>query len=154
MNIKRLNILLADDDKDDRFFFEMALEALTVPPLLTTVADGEKLMNYLTENVHQLPDVLFLDLNMPRKNGFECLSEIKQNTDLKQLPVVIFSTSFEQEVVNQLYLNGAHYYMRKPAEFSHLKKIIKLTVSLITEERGLQPIRDKFVLTVENSLVV
>lgn len=88
---KTLNILLADDDKDDRFFFKMALDALSTPTELVAVVDGEKLMDYLTENVHQLPDVLFLDLNMPRKNGFECLSEIKLNPDLHALRVIIFS---------------------------------------------------------------
>ena len=151
---KQLNILLADDDKDDRFFFEMALDALTITTKLATVVDGEKLMVYLSDNVRQLPDVLFLDLNMPRKNGFECLSEIKGSKTLKQLPVIIFSTSFEQEVVNLLYLNGAHYFMRKPAEFSQLKKIIQQTVTLITQENKLQPTRENFVLTVQNSLGV
>jgi CheY-like chemotaxis protein len=154
MNINPLNILLADDDKDDRFFFKMALDSLTVPTQLTSVVDGEKLMDYLAENAHQLPDVLFLDLNMPRKNGFECLSEIKLNEGLKQLPVIMFSTSFEQEVVNLLYLNGAQYFMRKPAEFSQLKKIIQQTVHLITQGNNSQPNKEDFVLTVQNSLVV
>ena len=145
--MKRLNILLADDDKDDRFFFKMALDALTTPTELVAMVDGEKLMAYLSENAHQLPDVLFLDLNMPRKNGFECLSEIKGNVVLKQLPVIIFSTSYEQEVVNQLYINGAKYFMRKPAEFSQLKKIIEHTVILISQENISVQSRENFVLT-------
>jgi CheY-like chemotaxis protein len=149
--MKPLNILLADDDKDDRFFFKMALDALKTPTELVAVVDGEKLMEYLSENAHQLPDVLFLDLNMPRKNGFECLSEIKSNVDLKQLPVIIFSTSYEQEVVNQLYLNGAQYFMRKPAEFLQLKKIIQQTVTLISNGVEVERSRERFVLTVQNS---
>lgn len=154
MNLRPLNILLADDDTDDRFFFKLALDALTIPTELMTVVDGEKLMEYLAENAHQLPDVLFLDLNMPRKNGFECLSEIKLNDGLKMLPVVIFSTSFEQEVVNLLYLNGAKYFMRKPAEFSQLKKIIQHTVQLIMQENISQPTKEDFVLAVQDVLVV
>ena len=154
MNEKQLNILLADDDKDDRLFFGLALDFLTIPTRLATVVDGEKLMDYLTENVHQLPDVLFLDLNMPRKNGFECLSEIKTHKNLKELPVIIFSTSFEQEVVNLLFKNGAQYFMRKPAEFSQLKKIIQQTVTRITQENILQPNREDFVLSVQSHLVV
>ena len=146
---KRLNILLADDDKDDRFFFKMALDALTAPTRLVAVVDGEKLMDYLSENAHQLPDVLFLDLNMPRKNGFECLSEIKSNPKLYALRVIIFSTSFEQEVVNLLYLNGAQYFMRKPAEFAQLKRIIQQTVALIAKGNATQPSREHFVLTVQ-----
>lgn len=161
MNKEQLSILLADDDKDDRFFFSMALEALTVPTQFAIVMDGEKLMAYLDENSHQLPDVLFLDLNMPRKNGFECLSEIKINKKLKQLPVIIYSTSFEQDVVNLLYKNGAQYYIRKPAEFSQLKKLIQQTVALLTRDLPagktgniLQPTIENFVLTLQNSLVI
>ena len=149
MIFKPLNILLADDDKDDRSFFSMALESLTIPTLLKTVMDGEKLMAHLDENSSELTDVLFLDLNMPRKNGFECLSEIKQSPKLKALPVIIFSTSFVQEVVDQLYMNGAQYYMRKPSEFSQLKKIIQHTVTLISQEIITQPARENFVLTVQ-----
>jgi CheY-like chemotaxis protein len=168
MNFKPLNILLADDDKDDRLFFKMALDALTISTQFETIADGEKLMAYLFKNAEQLPDVLFLDLNMPRKNGFECLTEIKLNKTLKLLPVIILSTSFEQEVVNRLYQNGAQYFMRKPAEFSQLKKIIQQTVTLIsqykllslstdkagTENDILQTTREDFVLTVQNNLIV
>jgi CheY-like chemotaxis protein len=146
---KTLNILLADDDKDDRFFFKMALDALSTPTELAAVVDGEKLMDYLSENAHQLPDVLFLDLNMPRKNGFECLSEIKLNPDLHALRVIIFSTSYEQEVVNLLYINGAQYFMRKPAEFAQLKRIIQQTVALISKGDVEQPSREHFVLTVQ-----
>lgn len=149
MMFKPLNILLADDDKDDRYFFNMALESLSIPTILKTVVDGEKLMAYLDENSSELTDVLFLDLNMPRKNGFECLSEIKQNPKLITLPVIIFSTSYEQEVVNQLYEHGAQYYIRKPSDFSNLKKIIRQTVTLITQDNITQPARENFVLTVQ-----
>jgi CheY-like chemotaxis protein len=159
-SIEPLTILLADDDKDDRLFFKMALNTLAISAQLAAVVDGEKLMDYLSENEQQLPDVLFLDLNMPRKNGFECLSEIKLNDTLKQLPVIIFSTSFEQEVVNLLYQNGAQYFMRKPAEFSLFKKIIRQTVTLISQDilagQGgniSQPIKENFVLTEQNSLL-
>ena len=161
MSIKQLSILLADDDKDDRFFFSMALESLTVPTQLAIVMDGEKLMAYLEENSHQLPDVLFLDLNMPRKNGFECLNEIKLNNSLNKLPVIIYSTSFEQDVVNQLYKNGAHYFIRKPAEFSQLKKLIQQTITLLMRDLSIekteiiqQPSIENFVLTLQNSLVI
>ncbi len=151
---KPLNILLADDDKDDRLFFKMALDALSTPTELETVVDGEKLMVYLAENPKNLPDVLFLDLNMPRKNGFECLTEIRQDKTLKNLPVIIFSTSYEQEVVNQLFINGAKYFMRKPAEFSQLKIIIEKTVSLILEKDVAKSSRENFVLTLQNSLFI
>jgi CheY-like chemotaxis protein len=151
MIIKQLNILLADDDTDDRQFFSMALDAINISTKLETVVDGEKLMDYLSENIHQLPDVIFLDLNMPRKNGFECLTEIKLNQKLNQLQVVIFSTSFEQEVVNLLYKNGAKYFIRKPSGFLQFRKIINHTITLIVQENISKTSREDFVLTMQCS---
>jgi len=147
MSLTQLNILLADDDADDRLFFKEALGGAALPTHLTTVPDGEHLMHLLANETHELPDVLFLDLNMPRKNGFECLSEIKKSKKLNLFPVIIFSTSFEQEVVNQLYLNGAQYFIRKPSEFSQFKKIILKALSLIAQEGRSRPDRENFVIT-------
>ena len=152
MNLIQLNILLADDDTDDCFFFKEALRELLLYTNLTTVQDGEQLMQLLTNEINELPHILFLDLNMPRKNGFECLSEIKQNKKLKDLPVVIVTTSFEQKVVNLLYKNGAQYFIRKPAVFFRFKKIILHALILILQENGSQPTRENFVLTVQDSL--
>ena len=154
MNLKQLNILLADDDSDDCLFFKKALGELILSTHLTTVNDGEQLMQQLTNETNVLPHVLFLDLNMPRKNGFECLTEIKLSEKLKQLPVIIFSTSFEQEVVNQLYKNGAQYFIRKPSEFSQFKNIIQLSLGLITKENIPQPTRENFVITMETSSII
>ena len=155
MNSTALSILLADDDTDDCIFFKEAVEELRLPTQLSTLHDGEQLMQHLnnavrTQNFASLPDVLFLDLNMPRKNGFECLSEIKGNQKLKELPVIIFSTSFEQEVVNLLYKNGAQNFIRKPSEFSQFKKIIHQTITkLIAPQNIPQQTRENFVLTVQ-----
>ncbi len=154
MNIRQMNILLADDDTDDCIFFKEALDELLLSTHLTVVHDGEQLMQQLLNETNEFPDVLFLDLNMPRKNGFECLSEIKLSKKLNQLPVIIFSTSFEQEVVNQLYQNGAEYFIRKPSEFSQFKKIIQHSLVLIAQENISQPTRENFVITVQDSLII
>lgn len=155
MNLNELNILLADDDTDDCLFFEEALAELSEPVNFTAVHDGEQLMQLLINETNKLPQILFLDLNMPRKNGFECLAEIKQDRKLKNLPVVIFSTSFEQEVVNLLYDNGAHYFIRKPSEFALFKKMILHSITLIMQAgNSTQPAKENFILTVENSLAI
>ncbi len=165
MNLDQMNILLADDDTDDCVFFKEAVEEVLPATNLTAVHDGEQLMRFLANEGNKLPDVLFLDLNMPRKNGFECLSEIKLNHKLKQLPVIMFSTSYEQEVVNQLYQNGAQYFIRKPSEFSQFKKIIQHTLLQLQQELSapismlqgseaehiLQPTREDFVLSVQSN---
>ncbi len=147
MDVDNLTLFLADDDIDDCLFFRDALEELPVSTELTTVHNGEQLMQLLKEKVGELPQVLFLDLNMPRKNGFECLSEIKHDEKLKELPVIIFSTSFEQDVVNLLYKKGGQYYIRKPAEFSQLKKVIHEALILIAKGNNSQPPREDFVIT-------
>jgi len=136
----QLNILLADDDMDDCFFFEKALEELQLSTHLTIVRDGQQLMNYLSENSKNLPDVLFLDLNMPRKNGFECLCEIKEHESLKVIPVVMFSTSYprdqiyEANMINTLLKIGAHHFIRKPGDFAQLKQVIHQTLTMFAEK--------------------
>jgi CheY-like chemotaxis protein len=149
MSLSPLNILLADDDLDDCLFFKQALVGSLPTTKLTTVPDGEHLMRLLIDGSQRLPDVLFLDLNMPRKNGFECLTEIMQNPRLEALPVVVFSTSYEQDVVNQLFQNGAHYFIRKPPEFVKFKKIILQTLTLIAQGNTAQPVRENFVITLQ-----
>ena len=152
MDLTQLNILLADDDTDDCIFFKNALKNLAIPASLIAVHDGEQLMHLLINETFELPDILFLDLNMPRKNGFECLTEIKLNKKLEKLPVIVFSTSFEQEMVNMLYKNGAQYFIRKPAEFLQFKKIILQALTLVVQGDILQPNSEHFVLTVESHL--
>jgi CheY-like chemotaxis protein len=151
---KHINLLLCDDDFDDCYFFKEALEALSIPILFKEVHNGEQLMQRLTNQTLKLPDVLFLDLNMPRKNGFECLLEIKLNKTLKQLPVIVFSTALEQEGVNQLFKNGAQHFIRKPPEFSKLQKVIQRAITLIMRENILQPLRETFVIEIYDSLAV
>ena len=83
---------------------------------------------------------------MPKKNGFECLSEIKHNNRLKNLPVIVFSTSFDHDIVNLLYNNGAHYYVSKPNGFEKLKTVIHAALEAITQGHGAKPDREHFVL--------
>jgi len=142
-----INILLADDDKDDCLLFKEALEELQLQTALTVVYDGEELMQLLTNKSNNIFDVLFLDLNMPRKNGFICLEEIKRNDKLKSLPVIIFTTSYDQRVADLLYENGAHYYICKPADFSKLRNIIRETIKLVSEYNVAQPPKENFVLS-------
>ena len=147
MNKQIYNLLLADDDEDDCTFFKEALDELSLPVKLVTVNDGVELMGFLEINTaDRLPDILFLDLNMPRKNGYECLAEIKAIEDLKGLPVVIFSTSLDSEIVNSMYEKGAVFYIRKPGEFSKLKKVIAEALAKASQNNFRQPAREQFIL--------
>ena len=141
-----LHILLADDDEDDCLIFKDVIEGLQLPVQFTMVPDGEELMLYL-ETASSLPHALFLDLNMPCKNGFECLTEIKKHAKLKMIPVIIYSTSYDEEKANQLYKAGAHYYICKPSDFEELKKVIYQAITLIKKEKNVQPPKEIFLLS-------
>ena len=142
-----IKILLAEDDQDDCYLFKLALDELPLSFELTVVPNGEILMEYFYLKKGKRPDVLFMDLNMPRKNGFQCLSEIRRNVYLKQLPVIVYSTSLQQDVVNLLYINGAQHYFRKPNDFHLLKKLIYQAVSTTLGTGFLQPAIEEFVLS-------
>ena len=146
MNTTSLNLLLADDDADDCMIFKEALEELPISSSLETVSNGDELMDMLSAKSTTLPDIVFLDLNMPRKNGLECLSEIKVNEKLKTLPVIVYSTSLDHEVIHQLYEKGAHRYIRKPGDFSKLKKVIFKALNTTSKNNSLKPSREHFVI--------
>jgi CheY-like chemotaxis protein len=147
-----INILLADDDQADCLLFKLALEALPLTATLNMVYDGEQLMETLSAT-STLPDVLFLDLNMPRKNGFSSLGAIKRNTGLWGLPIVIFSTSSEDKAVNNVFRDAAYYYIRKPEDFNLLKKVLYQALTLISHHDRTMPNKENFMLTGENVVI-
>ncbi|MFN8283110.1 MAG: response regulator [Chitinophagales bacterium] len=130
MSNKPLNILLADDDEDDRLFFKEALENIKIKTVVTTVNDGIELMEYLNKSDIKYPDIVFLDLNMPRKNGIQCLEEIRKDKNLKNLTVAIYSTSGSESDIEETLIKGANVYIRKPNDFSALKKVVSETISI------------------------
>jgi len=147
-----LSILLADDDEADCLLFQEALDELPIASQLTIVNNGEALMKRLKKRGRSLPDVLFLDINMPRKNGFASLAEIKLTPHLQKLPVIIFSTASEVQMenikINQVFNDAAHYYIRKPAKFSELKRVLFQVLKPISEKSiSLPSNKEKFVLT-------
>ncbi len=134
MTYKLQHIILADDDNDDCVFFKAALESIGFGNKLTTVNDGEQLMDYLIANTETLPDILFLDINMPRKNGFECLKEIKNNNALKQLPVIMFSTTTAKVTMEKTFDQGSHIYICKPGSFKQLVQLIKHAIPIAEDQ--------------------
>ncbi|WP_310559126.1 response regulator [Flavobacterium sp.] len=133
----QVNIFLAEDDADDQIFFEKVLSELPVSAKLNTFSDGKELMQYLDSNSYDdnSKNILFLDLSMPNKTGFECLIEIKENEKLKDLHVVMITCSlsksidFEQYMINTLTRMGADGFITKPDSYEELKKIIETTIN-------------------------
>ena len=130
MTTDYINICLADDDEDDRLFFTDAFDELKINTKVSTFNDGVELMNYLNNDDSILPNVLFLDLNMPKKNGVECLLEIKQNEKLNDIAISIYSTSSSEEHIEETFVNGANIYIKKPNDFEKLKKILSEVVTI------------------------
>ncbi len=130
MRPSTLHIMLADDDEDDRLFFKEAFEEVIVDHTITTFNDGVQLMNYLLKPENAIPDIIFLDLNMPRKSGVECLKEIRGDQRLKEITVAIYSTSSSEQDIEDTFVAGANVYIRKPNDFSMLKKVLSDVVQI------------------------
>jgi CheY-like chemotaxis protein len=140
-----LNILMADDDADDRMFFSDAVSSLPLKINLTMVKDGAKLMDRLSDTDVVLPDILFLDLNMPFKNGFQCLTEIRGDRRLKEVFVIIYSTTSNPKEVDETFNQGANLFVHKPNTFSELKRILAKVFELDLKQYA-RPEKQKFVL--------
>ena len=125
-----LHILLADDDDDDRLFFKDAIGEVKVKTVVNMVNDGVELMDYLNNAETRLPNLIFLDLNMPRKDGMECLKEIRSNHKLKDLSIAIYSTSGLEKDIEETFVRGANIYIKKPNDFEELKSILDKVINI------------------------
>ena len=125
-----ITITLADDDEDDRLFFTDAFNELKINTVVNTFNDGVALMNHLNAPDSILPNILFLDLNMPLKNGTECLREIKSDKKFNDIAIAIYSTSSSEEDIENTFVMGANIYIKKPNDFNALKKVLSEVVTI------------------------
>lgn len=142
MNYKSpISILLTDDDEDDREIFTDIIHKVNGPIKLESVNSGLDLLNKLSLNFNNLPDLLFLDLNMPGMDGRECLNRLKNCETLNKLPVIMFSTSAAIEDINFAYEKGADLYLIKPNKFSSYFKLLKDVLEMYVSKS--LPVKDK-----------
>ncbi|MDH5237238.1 MAG: response regulator [Acidimicrobiia bacterium] len=126
-----ITIVLADDDPDDRFMAQEALEASLLTNELVMLEDGEQLMDYLLGHNDYAdagpgePGLILLDLNMPRKDGREALEEIKTDPRLRRIPVVVLTTSKAEEDILRTYDLGVNSFITKPVTFDRLVEVMK-----------------------------
>ncbi|WP_225876035.1 response regulator [Flavobacterium kayseriense] len=125
-----MHILIADDDEDDRTFFSEAMTELKMNNKLTLFNDGKDLMDYLNDPEITLPHILFLDLNMPYMSGFECLKMIRANDRFRDVSIAIYSTSSSEKDIEETFIEGANIYIKKPNDFTKLKKVIKEVLNI------------------------
>jgi len=131
-NLEPITILMADDDPDDRLLVEDAFEEVQLENAFAFVEDGEQLMDYLHQRGAYCelagsppPGLILLDLNMPKKDGRQALREIKEDPDLRSIPVVILTTSQAEEDILRSYNLGANSFIVKPVTFDKLVDIIR-----------------------------
>lgn len=148
MNNDLIHVCLADDDADDRLFFTEAFESIKIKTAITVVNDGVELMDFLNNDDNLKPHILFLDLNMPRKSGMECLSEIKQDSRFNNIAVAIYSTSASERDIEDAFVKGANVYIRKPNDFEELKRILNEVIALNWQYHTSGLNRENFVLSI------
>lgn len=124
MALHIMNIALADDDEDDRMLFMEAMDQITIKTKLSIFTNGKELMDYLLLPGVVLPQLIFLDLNMPIKGGMQCLREIRNHVRLKDLVVAIYSTSSSEKDIEETFVKGANIYINKPNSFTELKEAV------------------------------
>jgi CheY-like chemotaxis protein len=137
-----MHILMADDDKDDFHILEEVAKIAGDSIKLTYAANWMDLWRNLLKKT---PDVIFLDLNMPVKDGFECLQILKADKNSKSIPIIIYSTSTNKTDIDRSYKLGANYFIVKPNSMEDIATILK-KISGMTKEELQQPERDKFVI--------
>ncbi|WP_318345733.1 response regulator [Flagellimonas baculiformis] len=146
VNSKILNIALADDDEDDRLFFQEAIEEISVRTKLSLFQNGKELMDYLNLPNVILPNLIFLDLNMPIKNGMQCLKEIRLNPILNPISIAIYSTSSSEKDIEETFVNGANIYLNKPNNFSKLRESIEKVLQINWQYHTSNLNKDNFLL--------
>ena len=123
-------IFLADDDEDDRMLFSEALEEISLNTKLSLFKHGQELLDYLFQPNIELPNLIFLDINMPKVNGMQCLTEIRNNPRLKDLYVAMYSTSSSEKDIEESFKKGANIYINKPSCFTALCNMVEKTLKV------------------------
>jgi CheY-like chemotaxis protein len=121
------HVVLADDDKDHGIIFQKILNQVDPSKNLIIMQDGSQLMELLANNT---PDLVFLDLNMPCKNGLECLTEIRDVLKMDDLPIVVYSSSTQMTDIQKSFIRKADLYMVKPFNSFHLKNALEMIFSV------------------------
>lgn len=141
---RALHLIITDDDSDDQELFSMAISEISSNIKISLAENGGDLIKKLQEK--ELPDLIFLDLNMPGMNGIECLMKIRSNPKSAGLPVLIYSTSANPEQIDEAYKYGANYYLQKPCSYRDIQNLVSKVFSLSVDQLLNQPDRADFLV--------
>ena len=143
----KLNIIFVDDDSDESYLFNEALEHSGLAIKLTNAHNGNQLYDYLQNN--PAPDLVFLDINMPHKDGLESLKEIRNNSAYKDLRIVIYSTTKIPKTVSACYNAGADLFIVKPEDFDGMVKVVTIVCTKDWKNFTRPGIKDGFVISTD-----
>ena len=141
-----LNILLVDDNVDEHFFFRHSLLLVTRPIYFHALPGGQEMIEYFKNESNPLPDILFLDINMPMRNGRDCLSYIRSDVRLESVPVVMYSTSDSQRDIDDTYELGADLYVRKPNGMDAIRDMISSVIRIYERDQLKHSSKEVFLL--------
>ena len=140
-------IYLVDDDEDDRLFFSDAFAETDYSPEIVTYDSGLKMLERLEEETI-LPEIIFVDLNMPHISGLECLKRLKGNKKFENISVAIYSTSDADKDVGSSYKQGANLYIKKQSSFQDIVKTMNIVLTMNWKDHNSKRTEDNFVLEV------
>ena len=137
--------LLVDDDADDASLFCEALNNIGSVEC-NTVENGLELFKLLSNQNSNIPDIIFLDINMPMMDGWECLKKLKESSNYKSIPIIMYSTSSAKKDIDMAYSLGAQLFLTKPEEFRELSKILEIVAtssqdSLLSQLKGFKSVK-------------
>lgn len=148
-NKQNVRILLTDDDEDDREFFADAITDLYLNYPVEFCKNGLELLNRLYDKSLHVPDIIFLDLNMPIMSGFETLQQIRDDAQFKDIPVIaIYSTSATEDGIKNTFGLGANAYIVKPIVFDDLKILLKKVIEMDWNENLGNSQIESFIITI------
>jgi CheY-like chemotaxis protein len=137
------DVLLAEDDPDDVLIFELAIKELPFPLVLRLAENGDMLFVMINQ---MIPDIIFLDINMPCKDGVTCIKEIRKNESLHHVPVIMYTSLKSVEYINQCYENGANFFLIKANSIHELAEKLEKIFSVDWKSYMYYPPKNQFVM--------
>lgn len=131
--MRKYNIIIVENDEDEQFFIKESFDAAKLFNIVAQVKNGDVLLEWLDANNDRLPDIILSDLNMPGKNGYDIITEIRAIPQYMHIPVVIMSTSSAQINIDKCMALGASHYILKPDSFLEYNDFIKKLYNLMGE---------------------
>jgi CheY-like chemotaxis protein len=133
--MKKYNIIIVENDEDEQLFMKEGFDATGLFNIVAQLRNGDALLEWLTENQQNLPDIVLSDLNMPGKNGYDVITDLKNDPAYTHIPVIITSTSSTRTIIEKCLAFGAADYIVKPETFVEYVPYVKKLHKVIEEKQ-------------------